>query len=432
MIHSYDTLLAACQSVFLQARTYALFRQLVEAWVLCTTRRTLTGLLPFIPAAERRAHDAYHYFFRRALWNPDLLFDVLLRVLVRTQCPDGRLPLDLDDTLHHKTGRKVDGAGWWRDAVHSTGTRTVTAWGLNLVVLTLRITPPWGGMPLGLPVRVRVHRKGGPTPGDLAVAMLTSVAAAVPGCRLAVCADGFYAFLAAQLPPAIPFTSRMRRDAVLHDELGYRPQGTRGRKPTKGPKLPKPPALAEEAGRLHLFSLTTITRCQQQGERLVYARRVWWDGVWVRLVIVRDPDGQEPDDYFFTTDLDACALDVPEHYWGRWSIELTFRDTKQLLGGQEPQSWAGWGPEQTAAFAYGLHTLIWTCFLLASPAEQQQALRPWPWYPQKTTPSFADALACLRRALWQRRFTARAEENPALGIISQDVEVLIDHASRAA
>jgi len=432
MVHTYFTLMAVCQPVFLQLRTFALFQQLVEAWLLCTTRRTTTGLLPFMPAAARRAHDAYHYFFRQALWDPDLLFDLLLRVLVRALCPDGQLTLDLDDTLHHKTGRRVAGTGWWRDAVHSTAAHTVTAWGLNVIVLTLRLTPPWGGMPLGLPVRVRIHRKDGPTYFALALEMVRSVATAVPGCHLSLCADGFYAPLAPGLPRAITFTSRMRRDAVLHDELGYRAPGTRGRKPTQGPRLPKPPALAEEAGRLGLFSVTTMTRCQQRVERLVYPRCVWWDGIWVRLVIVRDPDGREKDDFFFTTDLQACALDVPDHYGGRWSIEVTFRDAKQLLGAQEPQCWAAQGPEQAAALAYWLYTLVWTCFLLATPAERQQALQPWPWYPQKTVPSFADALACLRRHLWRTRISSRAGTSPAPGINTDDVEVLIDQASRAA
>lgn len=432
MVHSYVTLLAACHPVFLQRRTFVLFQQLAEAWILCTTRRTITGLLPFIPAAARRAHDADHYVFRAAPWDPDLLFDILLRVLGRALVPDGQLTLDLDDTLHHKTGRRVVGAGWWRDAVRSTAAHTVTAWGLNLVVLTLRITPPWGGMPLGLPLRVRVHRKDGPTYFDLAEAMGRTVATAIPGCHLSVCADGGYAPLAARLPREITFTSRMRCDAALYDEVGYRPAGPRGRKPRKGPRLPTPPDLAQEAGALGLVSLTTMTRCQQHVERLVYARRVYWDGVWGLLVLVRAPEGQEKDDAFFTTDLDACALDIPDHYGGRWAIEVTFRDVKQLLGGQEPQCWAEQGPEQAATVAYWLYTLIWTWFLLATPAEQHQAVRPWPWYPQKTVPSFADALACLRRHVWRARITARAEENPAPAMNAGDVEMLIDQAARAA
>ena len=42
MVHSYVTLLAACHPVFLQRRTFVLFQQLAEAWILCTTRRTIT------------------------------------------------------------------------------------------------------------------------------------------------------------------------------------------------------------------------------------------------------------------------------------------------------------------------------------------------------------------------------------------------------
>lgn len=64
------------------------------------------------------------------------------------------------------------------------------------------------------------------------------------------------------------------------------------------------------------------------------ARPVIWNGLIVLLVIVRDPEGHEDDDHFFTTDLMACALKIPDHYGGRWSIELTFREVKPYLGGQ--------------------------------------------------------------------------------------------------
>lgn len=76
--------------------------------------------------------------------------------------PSGRIPIDLDDIRSTtRPAVKQVGAGWWRDAVLSTGTRIVHAWGLNLVVLTIRVMPPWGGEPLGLPVNVRLHRTGG-------------------------------------------------------------------------------------------------------------------------------------------------------------------------------------------------------------------------------------------------------------------------------
>ncbi|MEJ7723082.1 MAG: hypothetical protein WKF64_02155 [Ilumatobacteraceae bacterium] len=51
----------------------------------------------------------------------------------------------------------------FRDAVRSTARRVVYASGLNLVVITLRVSAPWGRCPIGVPINVRLHRKNDPT-----------------------------------------------------------------------------------------------------------------------------------------------------------------------------------------------------------------------------------------------------------------------------
>jgi len=80
-------------------------------------------------------------------------------------------------------------------------------------------------------------------------------------------------------------------------------------------------------------------------ERLLWSRPVLWHsvlpGTMVLLVVVRDPEGIQRDDYFFTTDLAMAPADVVHQYAGRWSIEETFRNTKQFLGGEHPQTWVG-------------------------------------------------------------------------------------------
>jgi hypothetical protein len=123
----------------------------------------------------------------------------------------------------------------------------------------------------------------------------------------------------------------------------------------------------------------------------------------VRLVIVRDPDGIEPDDYFFTTDLDATPAEVVTRYATRWAIEVCFRDVKQDLGGQNPQSWKRKGPERAAALSLWLHATIWCWYLTTHPTGGTWT--PRPWYRTKATPSFLDALAALRRVLWSQRIT---------------------------
>ena len=149
-------------------------------------------------------------------------------------------------------------------------------------------------------------------------------------------------------------------------------------------------------------------------ERLVHVRDVLWYTVnkhdLVRLVVARDPDGAEPDDFFLTTDLAATGAEVASRYAGRWSIEVTFRDVKQNLGGENPQSWKRKGPERAAALSLWLHGVIWCWYLDAHPAGATWTTRPW--YRHKATPSFLDALAALRRLLWSERIIGSSSPAP--------------------
>ncbi len=93
----------------------------------------------------------------------------------------------------------------------------------------------------------------------------------------------------------------------------------------------------------------------------------------------------------------------PDEVGGR-TIEVTNRDAKQALGGEDPQSWKGQGPARAAALSLWLHTAIW-CWYLSTHADTT-SWRTRPWYRHKNTPSFLDALAALRRVLWSQRITA--------------------------
>ena len=166
-------------------------------------------------------------------------------------------------------------------------------------------------------------------------------------------------------------------------------------------------------------------------ERLVHVRDVLWYRVnkadLVRLVIVRDPDGIEPDDFFFTTDLAATGAEVASRYTGRWSIEVTFRDVKQNLGGENPQSWKRKGPERAACLSLWLHGIVWCWYLDTHPAGGTWPAKPW--CPHKATPSFLDALAALRRQLWSQRITSLSSRDPDNNKIT---EALLDTLAYAA
>lgn len=428
-MNDFGALLDLTRSLF-HAPSFAIFTDLLTGWVCAPGRRTITNMIAVGDPAGRRAHDAYHRFVRDGAWSMSRLWRVLATHLVDRFCPTGVVEVACDDTLFHHGGRKIEGAGVFRDAVRSTIGRVVYARGLNLVVITLRIHPPWGGTPVAVPVNVRIHRKHDPlTTIAHAAAMITELAAWLPDRCFHLCADGAYATLAGADLPRTRITSRMRRDAALYEPAPAR-TGRRGRPRTKGDRLPTPTGLTAKT-RDQDWTTVEIDVRGRVMSRQVWTRDVLWYTVnktdLVRLVTVRDPGGVEPDDYFFTTDPNATAVDVVERYAARWAIEICFRDVKQDLGGHNPQPWKRRGPERAAALSLWLHATIWCCYLTNHPTGRTWTARPW--YPHKTTPSFLDALATLRRALWSQRITTMSRpgaEEPKI------TETLLDTLAYAA
>lgn len=102
-----------------------------------------------------------------------------------------------------------------------------------------------------------------------------------------------------------------------------------------------------------------------------------------------------------TDDLNASMKTIVAEYLKRWSIEDTFKNTKQLLGGQHPQTFKGKGPERAAGLSLWLYSMAWLWYLKQKSKHRYFIVQPW--NPLKSTPSFADAIACLRRELWAER-----------------------------
>ncbi len=85
------------------------------------------------------AWDAFHRLFGKFRWQPAELWKRLAQRLIGLFYPSGRVWLDLGDNAFHHTGKKIDGAAWWREAVRSTAAKVVHCWGVNRVVLKPRV-----------------------------------------------------------------------------------------------------------------------------------------------------------------------------------------------------------------------------------------------------------------------------------------------------
>ena len=405
--------------------SFITFMRLVAGWILCPSRRTITGIYPFADTWRERVVQVYHYFFREAAWKQADLFAHWTRYLVTILCAGQKeLLLSIDDTTHKKTGRKIDGARTCRDAVRSTTHDTVFCWALQYIPLCLVFHPPWSGEPLSIPVNVRLNRKTreGENPVTLldhTESMLREIALWLPEHTFRLVADGAYASLARRELPRLTLICRMRSDAALYEVLPPCRTGKRGRPRSKGARLPKPVEMAKAAPASEWRLLQTCERGEIR-ERLLYCRVVVWAYVSKRpllLIVSRDPAGKEADDFFFSTDTAIAPSLAVSDFADRWSVEDTFRNVKQYLGAEQPQSWKDIAPERAGAFSYLLYGGVWLARLEREGEKVASLEREW--YEEKDCVSFLDALADLRLQLWDERIIDMSSRNSDCSIIQK-------------
>ena len=89
-----------------------------------------------------------------------------------------------------------------------------------------------------------------------------------------------------------------------------------------------------------------------------------------------------------------------EGYCERWSIEETFGWAKSRLGLEDPSNRTPRAVERTAPMALWAYSLVICWYAQWAKRRSILPLRFAPWYRGKTTPSFADMLASLRRDCW--------------------------------
>jgi hypothetical protein len=293
MIASLEPFVQALAPAFTSA-SFATHSQLFLAWLLCLGKHRLGRVADTAHPEELRDHsrrhglDTTYNFFERSAWTPaGLAYRVAAPILTRL-LPAGIVTLLGDDTLAHERGQTVWGLGWFRDAVASTKKRVATASGHNGVVVAVAVRLPFAKAPiLALPLLARLHRPGKAQPScpQLARQMVACILEWFPGRRFTLVGDGAYASktLLADLDGRVTFVGRLRGDAALYDpRVPVAKKGQRGRKATKGPRLPSPKAAATKADRKRSAAgswvwrdvAVTVYGCRRRLRAFAYAA-VW-------------------------------------------------------------------------------------------------------------------------------------------------------------
>ena len=222
------------------APTFATFRAMVGGFLAQPGLRTVTGMLVGAHLAGHRHHDLAYRFFATARWSADQLGLCLLDLIAQVLVPAGQpLVLATDDTLWHRTGRKIHGTAWHHDG--NGPARHQPAWGHRWVVVGVIVHLPFLTRAVCLPILARLWIPGDPdhTPLQLARELVDLVIAHLGNRPVHLVGDAAYIGKPLRgLPAHVTVTARLRSDAALY-ELAPPPTGRPGRPRVKGDRLPE-------------------------------------------------------------------------------------------------------------------------------------------------------------------------------------------------
>jgi len=422
---SLDALLVLFGSCF-TVPSFQTFRALVVGQVSQTGLRTVTGMLVGSRLSGVWHHCRAHRFFSHARWSCDEVGLRLAELVVERFCePGSPVLVAVDDTLMHRLGRKIHGCFWHHDATANTD-RPAVAWGNNWVVVGIIVRLPFLERSLCLPVLFRLWRpkrkqlgkkeRDPERPGkpELAREMIDLLAARLPGRSIHVVGDAAYATEAWRgLPGNVTITSRLRSNAALFAPKPP-PTGKRGRPAKWGDRLGSLQQIAADPATRWVEQ--TVRRYGKEEARMLATIDCLWKPLGAdtaaRVILVQDTS--KPSGYqlaLITTDLHANAAEIVERYADRWPIEVAFEEAKELFGVGHARNRTRKAVERTVPFQFICLTLaiIWYAASGHHPDIVAEHRARAPWYLTKTTPSFADMLANLRRV------TIAAQYHPGQG-----------------
>lgn len=409
-------------------RVWAHAQRLLIGALLSPNKRTVTAALRVIGLSGEQNWSQYHRVLSRARWSIRAASRILLWLIVTTFVAAG-VPVILaaDDTLERRSGRKIAARGCYRDAVRSSRKHVVRCFGLKWVVMAVLVAVPWSSRVWALPFltvlapSAKANQKAGrrhQTTVRWVGQMIRQVRRWLPLRSLVLVVDGGYAAVALALLCAhrsLPVTlvSRLRLDARRYHFAPADLPGKRGRKAKKGKRQR---SLKTWAARKDT-AWQAIEVAWYGGRRrklLVFSRTALWytpgeDPVPIRYVLVCDPEGRLRDEAFFATDLQATPEQILSYVVMRWSLEVTFEESRAHMGLETQRQWSERAIARTTPVLFGLFSLV-TLAAHGLLKWQKVPVAQAAWY-AKEERTFSDLIALVRRHLWSQRVFNRSAKS---------------------
>jgi len=400
------------------------FGALITGWVLTVGVHTISQVILTGGLHESESFVSIYRFLHKAKWAPEQVAFQVFRIIVDTLLPGvTEIELVLDDTLNDHVGKKIFGAGFQHDG-DAPKTGKPIGYGVCFVIIGVVVRLPGisdrvfclpYAAQLWWPEKAKVKPRGEKhrSKSELGAQLIRLTRSWLdPSITLRVIVDGGYSNkqLLQGRPQGVHITGKVRMDAALYAMAPQDRTNKRGRPRKKGDRLPCPKSIfAQEKGRWEWIWITLYGQ-----ETIVEAYR--FEAIWYKaagnellsIVMVRDPGGKYPDTVFFDTDTAASDAETIQRFSHRWSIEITNRETKSLLGSADPQCRCAKSVTRAPLMAYWSHCLVVVWFVTQFRKRKDLLLPSAPWYVKRSI-TFSDMLGAARRS----HFTLGISRDPS-------------------
>jgi len=363
---------------------------------------------------ESRHFASVYRFVGRGRWLEDMVSYVVFQLLVDTLVPrDAEILVVVDDTLNKHRGKKICGAGWQHDG-SAFGKKNRKGYGVCFVIIGLAVRLngithrvvclPYAARLWWPPgTKTKPRSRAYKTKPELALELIKLTHSWTEGDRvIRVVVDLHYTCetVINGLPHGTHMTGRIRKGSALYELPPESASRDRGRPRKKGRRMPTPDALFQDQT-LPWEEIRTGSGKTEKVRQVYAFTAIWYHAVGnrpLRFVLSHDLSGTYADTVFLDTDRCATADKVIARYEARSSIEVTNRETKELLGAADPQCRSESSVARAPLFAYWSYSLVVLWFVRHFQSTRLFVVDPGPWYRHKNNFSFSDMLAASRRS----------------------------------
>lgn len=386
--------------------------------LLVVGRRTVCSALRAVGLEQEKQFHKYHRVLSLAKWSAHQAARILLGLLVNTFVPASEpVVFGIDETLERRWGSKIKARGIYRDAVGSSHSHFVKCSGLRWMCMMLLTPVHWAARVWALPFLTvlapseRYYQQKGKSHKkltDWARQMILQLSRWLVGRQIIVVADSSYACynLLDAVRHHVCMVTPLRLDARLFEWPPPQPAGKRGPKPKIGQRQPTLRQRLDDS----TTDWQTVVIPQWYGKskqvmQVATGTALWYKSndplVPLRWVLIKDPQDQIQPIALLATDLNLDAQCIINFFIRRWTLEVTFEETRRHLGVESQRQWSDLAIARTTPVLMGMFSIV---TLWANDLQKQGiiSIQTSAWY-QKSYPTFSDAIASVRGRIWQNQ-----------------------------